>query len=125
MDYKNFMPTKYLNRNFTDTSIELMINSSKEVLEKQIELIKKITTKEEYNELIEEYKKISGNEKVLDSQLNGKTIKSIREVRKKDNDEEYIYSKFTYMNKTFEMNLDYETVSKYGELYSKILNFSL
>ena len=29
------------------------------------------------------------------------------------------------MNKIFEINLDYETVCKYGELYSKLLNFAL
>ena len=59
----------------------------------------------------------------IDSPLDGKNIETIQEVRTREDGSEYIYSKFNYMGKKVTIELDYETVCKYADLYVKILKF--
>ncbi len=117
--------TKYLNRKYEETALELVLKVTPEFVESQKELVKKITTPEQFTELIEEYKKISetGTVKSIDSPLDGKNIETNQEVRTREDGSEYIYSKFNYMGKKVEIELDYLTVCKYAELYVKILEF--
>jgi len=111
--------TKYLEREVNDTALEILVNITEDKINHYLDLADKFKSKEQYDDLISEYKNI-----IIKNTDDNLKKNIIQEIRVNEDGLEYIYSKFNYYNKNIEFKLDHQLVCKYLDIIIKILSFA-
>lgn len=110
--------TRYLNQDLDNIAIEALLQLDNENIIEYENFINRITTRKQFNDLINELKNKTMND------LETEKVKIFQEVRNKENGEEYIYRKIYFLSKELEILIDYELIVRIRDAILKILNFA-
>lgn len=115
--------SRYLGNFQREIAFETMILINKENVAKLRDLVEKISTQEQYDNLISVYEtRLSGQEIKLKSPI-GEPMIGVQEVRTKEDGTKYIWNQIKLSEDNIEYELDFELIQKIKDTLVMILNY--